>query len=133
MSEWREQSSSSASLSSGDTAVKDVTLTRMLVSTSCMFVTRITPLFSFHTILPFVPELTLNGKYHDTYFLITTVLQMCVYTNSSVNFFVYYFFGTKFRLTVRAMLFGRRTVQYRAGMTTGIAVSTDTAVSSVSQ
>ena len=103
MSEWREQSSSSASLSCGASSVKDVTLTRMLIGTSCVFLVCITPLFLFYIVLPFVPELSLNGKYHNTYLLLILIQQTFLYINSSVNFFVYYFFGTKFRLTVQGM------------------------------
>ena len=134
MAEWREQSASSASHSRGGAAVKDVTLTRMLIATSCVFLVCLTPLFLLHIIMPFVPELNMNGKYNNTYYLFITTQQMCVYINSSVNFFVYYLFGTKFRQTVRGMFCGWRRTRNRARMTTGIdQVTTDTAVSSVSR
>ena len=69
-------------------AVKDATVTRMLVGTSCVFVACITPQFLFYTIIPLEPQLTLAGKYHNTYRLLIVALQMCVYVNSTVNFFV---------------------------------------------
>ena len=74
----------------------DTTLTRMLIGTSCVFVACTTPLFLFYVALPFVPELTLNGKYHTTYKLIIALHQMLVYGNSSVNFFVYLSLGPHF-------------------------------------
>ena len=49
MAEWREQSSSTASLSLGGVAVKDVTVTRILFGISCVFVA----LFLLNTILLF--------------------------------------------------------------------------------
>ena len=133
MAEWREQSSSSASLPRGDTTVKDMTLTRMLIGTSCVFVGLLTPQLLFYAAVPFVPELGLNRKYNNTFYFLMTLQQMCVYTNSSVNFFVYYSFGTRYRQTVRGMFCGWRRTRNRARMTTGIEVGTDTAVSSVSQ
>ena len=131
MSEWREQSSSSASLSCGASSVKDVTLTRMLIGTSCVFLICITPLFLFYIVLPFVPELSLNGKYHNTYFLMLLLQQIFLYINSSVHFFVYYLFGTKFRLTVQGMLCRRPRTEIPAQMTSGVEVSTATKISFV--
>ena len=134
MAEWREQSSSSASLPRGGAAVKDVSLTRMLIATSCVFLVCLTPLLLLHIIMPFVPELNMNGKYNNTYYLFITTQQMCVYINYSVNFFVYYLFVTKFRQTVRGMFCGWRRTRNRARMTTGIdQVTTDTAVSFVNR
>ena len=133
MAEWREQSSSSASLPGGGTTVKDMTLTRMLIGTSCVFVGLLTPQLLFYAAVPFVPELGLNRKYNNTFYFLMTLQQMCVYTNSTVNFFVYYSFGTRYRQTVRGMFCGWRSTRNRARMTTGIEVGTDTAVSSVSQ
>ncbi|XP_070208110.1 proto-oncogene Mas-like [Littorina saxatilis] len=107
MAEWRQQSSSANSSSGGtgstNNASKDVTLTRMLIGTSCLFIACTTPPLIFHAFLPFVPELSLHGKYYNTYYLLINMQQMFTYINASVNFFVYYFFGTKFRHSVQAM------------------------------
>lgn len=127
MAEWRELSST-ATLS-GVSAVKDVTLTRMLIGTSCVFVASNTPFFLFHAVQPFVPELSLNGKYYNTYSLFISIQQLCVYFNSSVNFFVYYYLGTRFRLTVRRMIFGCRST-YNSAKKLSVA-ERFTAVSSV--
>ena len=105
MTEWRQQSStSSATTTSGPgSATKDVTLTRMLIGTSVVFVTFTAPPLVIHVILAFQPELSLSGKYYNTYYLLINVQQLCVYINSSVNFFVYYVFGSKFRHSVQSM------------------------------
>ena len=110
MAEWREQSSSSGSLSRGMSAVKDATLTCMLVGTSCVFVACITPFFLFYVSVPFVPELRLGGAYDNTFRVVISTLQTASFINSSVNFFVYYYFGTKYRQTVRSMFCGRRKI-----------------------
>ena len=105
MTEWRQQSStSSATTTSGPgSATKDVTLTRMLIGTSVLFVTFTAPPLLIRGILAFEPELSLSGKYYNTYYLLINVQQLCVYINSSVNFFVYYVFGSKFRHSVQSM------------------------------
>ena len=133
MSEWREQSSSSASLSRGASAVRDLTLTRMLIGTSCVFLLCITPSFLFYVILLFVPDLSLNGKYHNTFLLLILVQQIILCINASANFFVYYSFGTKFRLSVRDMLCRWRGTTKRAEMRTGREVSAATVASSITE
>ena len=134
MAEWRKQSSSSASLPRGSTTVKDMTLTRMLIGTSCVFVVCLISRCLLLVIPPFVPQLTMAGKYQNAYYLLITIEQMFSYTNSSVNFFVYYLFGTRYRQTVRGMFCGWRRTKKRVRMMTGIdQVTTDTADYSVSQ
>ena len=127
MAEWREQSSSSGSLSRGMGAVKDATVTRMLVGTSCVFVACIAPFFLFYVIVPFVPELRLGGAYHNTFRVVISTLQTASFINSSVNFFVYYYFGTKYRQTVRSMFCGRRKIRNCVRMTTGKEIGRDSA------
>ena len=105
----------------------------MLIGTSCVFVACTTPLFLFYITLLFIPELTSNGKYHNTYRVLTVLYQMLVYSNSSVNFFAYYFFGTKFRLTVQGMFCRRQRTGHRTGNTAGTEVSNDTMVSLANQ
>ena len=75
----------------------------MLIGTSVVFVTFTAPPLVIHVILAFQPELSLSGKYYNTYYLLINVQQLCVYINSSVNFFVYYVFGSKFRHSVQSM------------------------------
>ena len=105
MTEWRQRSSTtSATTTSGSgSATKDVTLTRMLIGTSVVFVTCTAPHLVIRGILTFEPELSPSGKYYNTYCLLVNVQQLCVYINSSVNFFVYYVFGSKFRHSVQSM------------------------------
>ena len=101
MAEWREKSSSSSSTSSSST--KDVTLTRMLVGTSVLFVALNTPPLAFHVAIPLVPLPGPSGAYYNTYRLFLYMQQLLTYLNSSVNFFVYYRYGTKFRREVQAL------------------------------
>ncbi|KAL8582696.1 hypothetical protein ACOMHN_058073 [Nucella lapillus] len=104
MKNWR-QKSTSARFPDGY-ATKDVTVTRMLIGTSVLFVICSTPPLAIHVVRPFIPEMSLHGKLYNTFFFLTTMQQPFFYVNSSVNFFVYYSFGTKFRTTVRHMFCG---------------------------
>ena len=105
MAEWREKSSSSSSTSSSSaSSTKDVTLTRMLVGTSVLFVACTTPPLVFHAAIPLVPQLSLSGDYYNTYNLFISIQQLLTYVNASVNFFVYYRFGTKFHREVQALM-----------------------------
>ena len=99
--EWREKSSSSASLSSGVIAVKDMTLTRMLIGTSCVCVACI-PYLSSRA--DFVWEGPQNLPLVNT-----PTTDVCTLTRQ----FFYYVFGTKFRHTVRDIFFGRRNAKNR--------------------
>ncbi|XP_076472599.1 uncharacterized protein LOC143302000 [Babylonia areolata] len=105
MAQWRDRSSSTASTGTGN-ATKDVSLTRMLIGISCLFVACTTPPLVLHAALPFVPDLGLSGKFYNTYYLFINIQQLLTYINASVNFFVYYPFGTKFRRTVQSMFSG---------------------------
>ncbi|KAK7462582.1 hypothetical protein BaRGS_00038376 [Batillaria attramentaria] len=101
MATWREQSSSAASMSS-----RDLALTRMLVATSILFIVSLLPALVLRVAIFAEPELSLSGRYYNTFNLLISFSQLFTYVNSSVNFFFYYFIGTKYRETVRRM-FGK--------------------------
>ena len=100
---WRDQSSSATA--SGGSA-SDVSLTRMLIGTNVVFLICTSPFLVFRCVLPFVPELDLQGKYYNTYHLILVTNQLMTYINASVNSCIYYFLGTRFRGTVKELLCG---------------------------
>ena len=97
---WRDQSSSAKA--SGGSA-SDVSLTRMLIGTNVLFLVCTGPFVVFRCVMPFVPELDLNGKYHNTFNLIIATSLITSYINASVNIFIYYNFGSKFRETVKKL------------------------------
>ncbi|KAK7487717.1 hypothetical protein BaRGS_00020984 [Batillaria attramentaria] len=98
MTRWREDTSTAGRLST-----KEVTLTRMLVGTSILFMVCSTPQIVVFITGLFVPGLKLGGYYHHTYSVGVKIYETAALINSSFNFFVYYKFGTKFRETVDKM------------------------------
>ena len=54
---------------------------------------RIVPLFE--------PRLRAGGHFTNALYLLLGFSELCSYTSSTVNFFVYYFTGTKYRKTLR--------------------------------
>ena len=61
------------------TAVNDVTLTRILIGTSCVFVACTTPHFLFFVMVPLVPEIIYGGKHNDTLYLVINTTQMSAF------------------------------------------------------
>ena len=104
MATWRGKASSSAAMS-----LRDVALTRMLIGCSVLFIVCTVPGVTFRTLTLFVPELSLGGRYTNTFTVMTTVTsRLCVYINSSFNFFIYYSMGTKYRETLNSICRRRR-------------------------
>ena len=102
LASWREQSSSAAM------TVRDVTLTRMLIGCSILFTVCTVPGVVFRLFILFVPDVSLLGRYYNTFTFMTSVTELFGYINSSCNFFIYYTIGSKFRATVNTLLRRRR-------------------------
>ena len=60
------------------TAVNAMTLTRILIGTSCVFVACTTPHFLFF-VVPLVPEISYGGKHNDTLYLMINTTQMSAF------------------------------------------------------
>ena len=55
----------------------------------------------------FEPRLRAGGHFTNALYLLLGFSELCSYTSSTVNFFVYYFTGTKYRKTLRDLsIFG---------------------------
>ena len=113
MAEWREKSSSVGSGPGTGSGVgsawsRDVALTRMLIGTSVLYVVSFVPGVLLRFAMLFVWELSLGGRFYNTYRLSKLTVMLCSYVNSSFNFFIYYSFGSKFRHTLRGMRCKRR-------------------------
>ena len=98
MTSWREQSSSVAGAS-----VRDVALTRMLIGCSILFIACSTPSVLLRFLIMFVPDMSMRGRYYNTFIFSTGVMRLFSYVNSSVNFFIYYAIGSKFKATLHAL------------------------------
>ena len=96
---WRELTTSSAAAMSS----REVALTRMLVGVSVLYVICSMPVLALGVAILSVPEFSLHGRYYNTFNLMVSVFELFSYINSSVNFFVYCFLGSKYRETMKAM------------------------------
>ena len=56
----------------------------------------------------FVPDMTPGHRYQNTVFMLTWILEIATYINSSFNIFVYYSMGSRYRETVKELFCGRR-------------------------
>lgn len=85
-------------------AKKEVGVTLMLLATSMSFIVCITPNFVFQVATILVPDLSYSGRYYNLTSALWNLVSFFRVVNSSVNFFVYFKMGSKFRETVRLIL-----------------------------
>ena len=93
---WRHQTSSSLSS-------KEIGVTKMLIALSIEFFVLSIPMIVLRIVPVFEPTMTLGDVHANTLYLLLGLSELCSYTSSSVNFFVYYFTGTKYRHTFREL------------------------------
>nr|KAG5686966.1 hypothetical protein BaRGS_022967 [Batillaria attramentaria] len=94
MAAWREQVSTTQAPTS-----RDLALTRMLVATSILFVVSISPGLVLRVAIVLEPDLSLTGRFYNTFNLLLSLSQLLCYVNSSVNAFFYYKIGSRYRET----------------------------------
>lgn len=97
MATWRQQTSSAAV----GQMTRDLTLTRMLIGTSVMFLVCNIPGITARTVILVVPDLSIGGRYRNSYNVIIFSNQLAWNINSSFHFFIYYSLGSKFRETLQ--------------------------------
>ena len=79
----------------------------MLIGCSVLFIACGIPGVMFKVIILFIPDMSLGGRYHNTFNFLTSVTRLCNYINFSFNFFIYYTIGSKFKATLHTLC-GRR-------------------------
>ncbi|PVD29421.1 hypothetical protein C0Q70_08672 [Pomacea canaliculata] len=84
---WRDKASSGVS-------TKELLLTKMLVCLSIQYNLSSVPNFVFRITCMFVEDLSENGGYRNTYFLMRSIIEMVSILNPSLHFFVYISFGS---------------------------------------
>ena len=94
---WRNQTSSSLSS-------KEIGVTKMLIALSIEFFVLSIPMIVLRVFPMFEPRLRAGGEFTNSFSLLVGVSEICAYVSSSVNFFVYYFTGTKFKQTLQDLL-----------------------------
>ena len=94
---WRSQTSSSLSS-------KEIGVTNMLIALSIEFFVLSIPIIALRVVPVFEPRLRGGGEFANSFYVLTTLSEICSYVSSSVNLFVYYFTGTKFKQTLQGLL-----------------------------
>ena len=111
---WRNQTSSSLSS-------KEIGVTKMLIALSVEFFVTCLPSMTIRVAPLFEPRLGAGGVFGNAFNLLISVMEICSYTNATVNFFVYVLTGTKFRETLRSLL---QTMKFRISDNTTSVTST---------
>ena len=96
---WRSQTSSSLSN-------KEIGVTKMLIALSIEFCVLSIPLVVLRIIPLFEPRLRAGGQFANSFNLLVGLCELSSNISSSVNFFVYYFTGTKYRETLQGLING---------------------------
>ena len=99
---WRSQSSSSLSS-------KEIGVTKMLIALSIEFFVLSIPILILRVVPAFEPRLRPGGDFANFFNLLVGICETFSNTSSSVNFFVYYSTGTKFRETLHCMIHRKTT------------------------
>ena len=123
---WRSRASSCNNVSS---SAKEVGVTKMLMALSAEFFVLSIPIIVLRVSPLFQPQFSAGGRYANAFRVMLGVAELCTYTSSSVNFFVYYVTGTKYRDTLRALLGWRPAPKTPGSASGGKAVSVVTAAS----
>ena len=99
---WRSQTSSSMSS-------KEIGVTKMLIALSIEFFVLSIPIIVLRVVPVFEPRLRPGGDFANSFNLLMGVGETFLNTSSTVNFFVYYKTGTKFRETLQSLTLRKTT------------------------
>ena len=94
---WRNQTSSSLSS-------KEIGVTKMLIALSIEFFVLSIPIIILRVVPVFEPRLRPGGNFANSFKLLVGVSESFANIRSSVNFFVYYTTGRRFRETLHCMI-----------------------------
>ena len=113
---WRAGTSSASGLSSSSLiSPQELALTKMLVGIAVLFIVCISPLALVRLVWLFLPEFNVGRRYHNLYLTGLWILETLAFVNSSLNIFVYYTIGSRYRETFWALC-GRRKRDKTEGM-----------------
>ncbi|KAL8589835.1 hypothetical protein ACOMHN_020838 [Nucella lapillus] len=102
---WRQQSSSASGVQTSSTSeTQMVALTWTLVATSVLFVLCTSPVLFVQMSIFFVKELKAGGRFHNLRTLSWGFIDLFRCINCSLNFFIYYRMGSRFRQTLKGLL-----------------------------
>ena len=98
LASWRQRAAASGSASA--VSAREVALTRMLVGASVLYVLCSLPVLALGVVILAVPDMSLHGRYYNAFNLMVSFFELFSYVNSSSNFFVYCFLGTRYKETL---------------------------------
>ena len=113
ITQWRQEASSALS-------AREIALTRMLIYLSVQFIFLNLPNILLRVTSIFVPDLSFTGRFAHLFFFMSGIAEVCAALNSSLNFLVYYFAGTKYRETVRGLCGSSATKKKAAHVDTSV-------------
>ncbi|KAL8559541.1 hypothetical protein ACOMHN_018704 [Nucella lapillus] len=99
--DWRQKTSSNA------IDKRQVTLVKMLITVSCVFITCNAPKISLATARFLVDEFSTTGKYRNFFFVTHRLGHVLLMVNSSVNVFIYCKQSSRFREELQALTNGQ--------------------------
>ena len=94
---WRSQTSSSLSS-------KEIGVTKMLIALSIEFFVLSIPIIALRVVPVFEPRLRAGGVFANSFNFLMSVAEFSSSLSSTVNFFVYYLTGTKYKETLQGLL-----------------------------
>ena len=98
--QWRQSSTSSVSVAE-TSSIKEIALTKTLVTTSVLFIVCLAPTVMVQIASFVEPEFYFTGRYYNLAYLLTNIMLFFRASNSSFNFFIYYNMSTRYRETLR--------------------------------
>ena len=93
-------------MSSSSISPQELALTKMLIGIAMLFIVCVFPNALFRFVWLFMPEMNIGSRYHNFDLSGLWILETFTYVNSSLNIFVYYTIGSRYRETFW-MLSGR--------------------------
>lgn len=82
----------------------NINLTVSLLAISFTFLLTTSPIIVLHIVSACFPDLAVNNKQLAELHLLRTIFELLMYSNHSINFFIYYAIGSKFRRKLHNML-----------------------------
>ncbi|CAL1531684.1 unnamed protein product, partial [Lymnaea stagnalis] len=83
---------------------RDLQVLRVVIIVSIIFIVCTSPQAVSGVVRRLVPDYNTGGRYGDVFLVTSIIFDIGSYLNSSLNFFVYYNFNTKFRQVSRRLL-----------------------------
>ncbi|KAL8576550.1 hypothetical protein ACOMHN_003108 [Nucella lapillus] len=111
---WRQQTSSA----SQDHHRSEVAITKMLIAVSCLFVACTIPSIVAKLMPLVVPDFSLGGRFQNLFMACVGLLHVTPAVNCGLNFFFYFWLGSKFRVTLKLLCCGP--IRKPIGQSTGV-------------